>query len=99
MIARVGDELDVSDDPGLRDYRTIRELNLIRSSTNDAGNYSGFNDLKQIAFRAEFTDGTSGIFVSNLVAVPEPCALALIITALAATAHFASRRERQQSIV
>ena len=38
---------------------------------NHAG-ASGFNDRGQVAFLATFTDGSSGLFVSNLVAVPEP---------------------------
>jgi hypothetical protein len=35
--------------------------------------------LGQVAFRATFTDGTQGVFVSDLVAVPEPASVWLLI--------------------
>jgi hypothetical protein len=38
--------------------------------------------LGQLAFSATFTDGTSGIFVSNRVAIPEPATFALTLTTL-----------------
>ena len=57
LIARTGNFLEVA--PG--DSRVISDVQI-----------GGFNNLGQVAFRAEFTDGTSGAFVSNLVAVPEP---------------------------
>jgi hypothetical protein len=36
------------------------------------GRDSVINDRGQVAFGAHFTDGSSGIFISNAVAVPEP---------------------------
>ncbi len=82
LIAREGDLLDVDDGPGT-DFRMIRNLTFghHKSTGNEDGRASGFNDLGQLAFRATFTDGTSGIFVSNLVAVPEPSSLALLALA------------------
>lgn len=65
LIARTGDLLDVDDGPGT-DFRTINSLSLGR-----------FNNLGQLVFRATFTDSSSGIFVSNLVAIPEPSTLFL----------------------
>jgi hypothetical protein len=41
--------------------------------------------LGQVSFEARFTDGSSGVFVSNLVAVPEPAGavpLALVLAAV-----------------
>ena len=73
LIARAGDLLEVS--PG--DFRTIASLGFRPYSNNDSGRPSGFNDLGQLAFLAQFTDGTSGVFVSSLAAVPEPPALVL----------------------
>lgn len=78
LIAREGDLLDVSDDPSNPDMRIIRELKFIGVSGNEYGR-SGFNDRGQVAFVAEFIDRTSGVFVSNRVAVPEPAALILLV--------------------
>ena len=87
LIALTGELLDVDDGPGT-DFRTISKLNFHRKvpefiwSPVDPTPQSGFNDLGQVVFYAEFTDGSSGIFVSNLVAVPEPAAAGLLLFAL-----------------
>lgn len=69
LVARNGDPLEVA--PG--DSRTLAWLDL-----------GGLNNLGQVAFLAHFTDGSSGIFVSNAVAVPEPSAVAQCLLALLA---------------
>ncbi|QDV76344.1 DUF7453 family protein [Botrimarina mediterranea] len=74
LIAREGDSIDVSDDPHSPDLRTIESLDAELRSSNDDGLPSGFNDRGQIAFYAAFTDGTSGVFVSDAVAAPLPLA-------------------------
>lgn len=84
LIALEGDLLDVDDGPGT-DFRTIRELSFYGRSGNDDGFRSGFNDLGQIAYRAAFTDGSEGIFISNLVMVPEPTSLSLVALAILCT--------------
>jgi len=76
LIARKGDQLDVDDGPGI-DLRTITNFHFLSRGGNEDGRPSGFNDLGQLAFFAEFTDGSSGIFVSNLAAIPEPNSLLL----------------------
>jgi hypothetical protein len=63
LIARAGDLFDVDDGPGT-DFRTIDDLRFTESS----GQSSGFNNSGQLAFQATFTDGSSGVFVSNRVA-------------------------------
>jgi hypothetical protein len=86
LIAREGDLLEVA--PG--DFRTIAGAfgslrfntadgngNSDHSTGNADGRPSAFNNLGQLAFYASFTDGSSGIFVSNRVAVPEPTSLLL----------------------
>jgi hypothetical protein len=78
LIVRKGDMLEVA--PG--DFRTIDGLGFQGESGNSDGRPSGLNNLGQIAFLANFTDGTSGVFVSNRVAVPEPSAV--LLTAWAA---------------
>ena len=80
LIAREGDLLDVDDGPET-DFRTIRFLHFAGGTGNEDGRASSFNDLGQLAFIATFTNGSSGIFVSNLVAVPEPSSLALLTLA------------------
>ena len=71
LIARTGDTLEVA--PGV--LKTIAALdfaNFYRPAGNSDGRPSGFNDFGQLAFWAEFSDGTDGIFVSHRIAVPEP---------------------------
>jgi hypothetical protein len=93
-IALAGELFDVSDDPDNPDLRTIRYLSFREQGNFHFGEITGFNDRGQIAFFARFTDGTSGVFVSNAVAVPEPTYLG--IGALLTLLHLASRGERRQ---
>jgi hypothetical protein len=72
LIAREGSLLEVA--PG--DFRTISNLGAASPE---------FNNLGQVAFHAAFSDGSSGIFVSNLVAIPEPESIALVLIVAAAT--------------
>ncbi len=87
LIARTGDLLDVDDGPGI-DFRTIGSLRFISGTNNSQP--SGFNNSGQLAFRASFTDGTSGVFVSNLVAIPEPTTW--VLAEFAVLIFFARRR-------
>jgi hypothetical protein len=63
LVALQGQLVDVSDDPLRPDLRTILSLDF---------QSAGFNDLGQLTFAARFSDGSNGIFISDLVAVPEP---------------------------
>lgn len=82
LVARVGDLMDVDDGP-IVDLRQIQTLNF----------YQGFNDSGQLAFSAIFTDGSSGVFISNIVAIPEPSHLSLLVF-YQATLLIVSRRRR-----
>ena len=62
LVAREGSPLAVS--PGVN--RTIAGLSLTGGVNTEDGRRSGFNDLGEVAFLATFTDGTSGIFVSDV---------------------------------
>ncbi len=74
LIARYGDPLEVA--PG--DIRTIGGLDFVSQFLFRDGQ-SKFNNLGQLVFEAYFTDGSSGIFVSNRVAsIPEPSTLLLL---------------------
>jgi len=81
LIAREGDMLDVSSDPNSTDYREIEGLSFDGQSLYADSPEGSFNNRGQLAFYATFTDGTSGIFISNLVAVPEPSSLVLLVIA------------------
>jgi hypothetical protein len=78
LIARKGGQLEVA--PG--DFRTVNALAFAGGAGTSDGRRLGFNNSGQLAFSAAFTGGSSGIFVSNRVAVPEPSALTLSATTL-----------------
>jgi hypothetical protein len=71
-IARNGGTLEIA--PG--DFRQISGVQFWGGSGNEDGRSSAFNDKGQIAFKASFgngaTSGGTGIFVSDVVAIPEP---------------------------
>jgi hypothetical protein len=71
LIARAGSQIDVDDGPGV-DLRTISQVFFESDGHVGVEDLKGFNDRGQLAFYALFADGSSGVFVSNLVAVPEP---------------------------
>jgi hypothetical protein len=62
LIAREGQAMEVA--PG--SIRTISTLSLARG-TNEDGHGSAFNNRGALAFTATFTDGSSGVFVSDAV--------------------------------
>ena len=97
VIARPGDSFQVA--PG--DFRTVASLTVLAVCNDNffpnifGYNYSGgatpINDLGQIVFEAQFTDGSYGVFTSNAVAVPEPSAI--VLAALGVLALLAYRRK------
>lgn len=74
LVVRTGTELEVAPN----DFRALAGIDLLGDTTTVG---SGFNDLGQVAFIAKFSDGTSGILLSNLVAVAEPDSSLLILLA------------------
>jgi hypothetical protein len=67
LIGRAGDWLEVA--PG--DTRQIEDIFL-----------TAINDRGQLAIWAGFTDRSQGIFISNMVAIPEPTLPAFMVSAL-----------------
>jgi hypothetical protein len=78
LIAREGDELEVRPN----EFRTISELRFLGGSGNGDSRPNGFNNVGQVAFYAQFSDGSSGVFVSDRVAIPEPTSLWLLAIAV-----------------
>jgi hypothetical protein len=76
-IAAPGLQLEVAPN----DFRTVDNVAFIGRSNSQDGRPSGFNDSGHVAFEAYFTDGSGGVFVSNLVAVPEPAGGSLLVWA------------------
>lgn len=62
LVAREGDALEVS--PGAT--RTISEVYFAGGFNTEDGRRVGFNDFGEVAFLAKFTDGSSGLFVSDV---------------------------------
>ena len=90
LIVRRGDTIEVAP----ADFRTVEGLDFFGRSGLEDGRGSGFNELGQLAFRARFTDGMYGVFVSDKVAVPEPCLPGTILGALAIVLLSRSRYEK-----
>jgi hypothetical protein len=90
LIAREGDLLEVASN----DFRQIAAL-VYGGDYGEPGR-TVFNDAGQLVFAALFTDGSSGIFVSDLAAIPEPSCLPLLL--LPATTIFLNRRLRIRSL-
>jgi hypothetical protein len=64
LVARTGIAMEVAEG----DVRTVQSLSMLTKHGDDDGRPRGLNDLGQIVFRATFTDGSSGIFLSNAAA-------------------------------
>jgi hypothetical protein len=75
LVAREGNALDT----GGGASRTILSLEMFEdAAAGEDGFASAFNNAGQVAFRATFTDGSSGVFVAS---VPEPGGCALLVVA------------------
>jgi len=77
-IVQTGDVLDI----GGGSFRTVERAvfaGRVQAQTRYYPRGSGFNDRGQVAFSALFTDGSYGVFVSDLVAVPEPGAVLVLM--------------------
>ncbi len=73
-VVHSGDTIQIA--PG--DFRVVAVLSFLGGTGNADGRASGLSDNGDVAFWAGFTDGTSGMFVSDALTVPEPAALTLL---------------------
>jgi hypothetical protein len=78
-VASEGQVLEIA--PG--DHREIASLMFASATGGEDGKPRGFNDAGQVVIRAMFIDGSSGIFVSNALTVPEPGTNGLVLCAVA----------------
>lgn len=74
LVAREGGLLEVAPD----DFRRVAALSSSVTGIGPSANYRGqFNNLGQLAFHAAFTDGTQGVFLASVNAIPEPASVVL----------------------
>jgi hypothetical protein len=86
LVLRKGDLFEVA----AGDFRTISFISAIIAGGDEGGRSTFFNADGTLAFRLDFTDGTSGIFTA---AVPEPSTFALLaIGAVGICLHRTRRR-------
>lgn len=88
LVVREGQLIEVS----LGDLREVASLSFASDTGGQDGKPRGINDLGQITFHASFTDGSSGIFVSDALTVPEPGGLALAVSVMAGISMAGIRR-------
>lgn len=69
LLLLTGQKLDV-DPAGAVDQRTIRTLDMAAGAARGSGHPHPFTDDGRLAFRANFTDGSSGIFVLHKPVIP-----------------------------
>jgi hypothetical protein len=77
LVAKVGQQIDIAPGEPI-DMRTI-EYYQIPYTEPSGGLTAGFNDLGQVLLDVKFTDGTYGILISNVVAIPEPGTFFLLL--------------------
>ncbi len=70
LILQQWDLLDVSDDPANPDLRVISGLSLLDNQV--VSDTSGVDGVEQLLLSIRFTDGSSGIFTSDLSPIPIP---------------------------
>ena len=60
IIAAVGYDFDVNDDPLIEDFRDVKYVNLISGSGGQDGRATPFTDDGRLVFKLSFSDGTQG---------------------------------------
>ncbi len=70
LLLIVGRDNIIEVAPG--DLRIVSSLNFVPGSASEDGRGAGLNDRGELAFFAAFTDGSSGVFVARVGALPCP---------------------------
>jgi hypothetical protein len=93
-----GETIDLGANSGGSEFRTVADsvssIGLLVNAGGQDGKGDAFSDSGEIAYKLTFTDGSSGIFESNVNSVPEPASLGL----LAAGAGLLIRRNRRKPL-
>ncbi len=80
-VVSKGETIDLGSNTGGSEFRTVADstssIGLLVNSGGQDGKGDAFSDSGEIAYKLTFTDGSSGIFESNVNAVPEPASLGL----------------------
>lgn len=91
-IARKGDQFDVDPGPGIS-LRTIVSINSVNSSGNQDGLASYWTDSNELLLSLNFSDGSTGVFLATVSAVPESSmTLAWCVAVIFASAIVARKR-------
>jgi hypothetical protein len=90
QVVRVGQEIELAPN----DVKTIAALSFTSEAGGEDGKPRGLNDSGELVFRATFADGSSGIFVSNVLAIPEPDSLVIACLGLFACGCVIGRASR-----
>jgi hypothetical protein len=88
-IVRLGDQIDFGDGSGLHTINNIVTPNVAGLDTG-----LSLNDSGELVYVLSFTDGTSGIFESQITGVPEPSSVLLTFAGLLAVARYRKRLAR-----
>lgn len=75
LVTKGGQQIDVDNGPGI-DLRTIIQYPFAPYGPMLAG----FNDQGEVLFSVNFTDGSSGLFISRVAAIPETSTVILAVT-------------------
>lgn len=79
LVLRTGQLFDVNDDPLVTDLRTLSSFSMVAGVTGGQDGFArALNDRNELVYRATFTDGSSGVFVTT---IPTPGAFALLVLA------------------
>ncbi|WP_432798660.1 PEP-CTERM sorting domain-containing protein [Poriferisphaera sp. WC338] len=78
QLLQTGDLFDVDDDLLAEELRTVSSFQYMTNSYTGRGHGTAFNDVGELAVRINFDDGSTGVFVLDTNAIPEPASLALL---------------------
>lgn len=77
-LIREGEQIDVN---GMGDLRTVSQIDVRLGSGGEDGRGSALDDFGRVVFSARFTDGSAGVFVTQ---IPGPSAAGAFALALSA---------------
>jgi hypothetical protein len=97
-ILLIGDVINVASGGGVDD-RTVSSIGGLYISGGQDGSGMSLNDSGLLVYEVGFTDGSSGIFTSQITPVPEPGSLGLVIGAAGFVGAWRLRRFKRAARV